>query len=272
MSETNGVPTSAAPADAPEAPEAVAARLTGRVPTPRERAEAAFYGGLRPVLLAARDDAVLSQSDLAQRLEMGQSEVSRLETSVGPRTRLGRIRDYLAGCGARLAVVVSTATGRTFTIAEAEGDLAAASREPVGASMAPAAGSCWFDQEEGAQGFVVGRLAARAGTNVPGANVPGANVLGTNIQGHVPGGSASVREDTLIEHILALDEAMAVVGLPPDRATRVRHAFLTRLRPGRPAWPSMSPPAPGQRWPGDATATEPGQGAAEQDPYPLQRG
>ena len=92
--------------------EDVVRRLIGREPTAEELQAAAAYGDLRWALRAAREDAGLSQTEIAARMALGQSEVSRLESSVGPITRLGRIRNYLAACGADMRVVVTTASGR----------------------------------------------------------------------------------------------------------------------------------------------------------------
>ena len=86
--------------------------LIGRDATEEERQTAATYGDLRWALRVAREDAGLSQTEIAARMAIAQSEVSRLETSVGPVTRLGRLRDYLAACGARMQVVVTTRAGR----------------------------------------------------------------------------------------------------------------------------------------------------------------
>lgn len=106
--------TQAAPVEQadPHGPDATVRRLIGRPLTAAEQRESAAYDALRAALRGARDDAALSQAELARRLELGQSEVSRLETAVGPGTRLGRIRRYLAVCGAELFLTVRTAAGR----------------------------------------------------------------------------------------------------------------------------------------------------------------
>lgn len=106
--------------------ESVVGQLIGRAPTAAETQAAAAYGDLRWALRAAREDAGLSQTEVAGRMELGQSEVSRLESSVGPITRLGRIRNYLAACGATMEVVVTTAAGREL-------------RSPAAAAVAMAA-------------------------------------------------------------------------------------------------------------------------------------
>lgn len=107
-------------------------RLIGRDPTPEERNTAAAYGDLRWALRAAREDAGLSQTEIAAGMELAQSEVSRLETSIGPATRIGRIRDYLAACRARMRVVVTTAAGREFhSPAIEQGHMTAAMRDAL---------------------------------------------------------------------------------------------------------------------------------------------
>jgi hypothetical protein len=93
-------------------PNATAARLLGQDLTQEEIAEATAYDDLRAVLLAARDDADRSQTEIAEKMAIKQSEVSRLETTVGPGTRIGRLKKYLEACDARLSVVVHTAQGR----------------------------------------------------------------------------------------------------------------------------------------------------------------
>jgi transcriptional regulator with XRE-family HTH domain len=108
MSRTGLPPTETAPD--------TAERLIGRPLTPAERDEGEAYDALRAALRAAREDAGLAQAELARRLELGQSEVSRAETSVGPGTRLGRIRAYLAACGAHLELRVRTAKGRVIEV------------------------------------------------------------------------------------------------------------------------------------------------------------
>ena len=86
--------------------------IIGRAPTDEELEESLGYDELRRALRHARIDADESQAELARRLKVGQSEVSRLETSVGPTTQFGRIRNYLKACGAQFKVVVQTATGQ----------------------------------------------------------------------------------------------------------------------------------------------------------------
>ena len=91
--------------------EAAAARLLGRPPTNAELAEGAEQDALRTLLLQARECAGQSQSEVARRMGVRQSEVSRLETSIGPGTRLGRLRAYLAACDATLTLTLRMADG-----------------------------------------------------------------------------------------------------------------------------------------------------------------
>ena len=112
--DTTGAP---APAEAPTEPNrepSTVEAILGRPPTQAELEESSGYDELRDALRAAREDKGLSQIEIAGLMELGQSEVSRLETSVGPGTRFGRIRNYLNACGAQFEVVVRTSQGREF--------------------------------------------------------------------------------------------------------------------------------------------------------------
>lgn len=91
--------------------EAVSSIL-GRPPSEYEVEEGIWYDALRVTLRRARADDKTSQGQIAERLKVAQSEVSRLETSVAPGTSLGRVRDYLRACGARINVMIVTRTGR----------------------------------------------------------------------------------------------------------------------------------------------------------------
>jgi len=213
----------AEPADS-DSPEALARRLIGRAPTAHEMAEAAFYDSIRPVLLAARDDASLSQTDVAKRLRIGQSEVSRLETSVGPSTRLGRLQNYLAGCGAHLALVVQTASGRLLFGGDSAPVIAVVEQEsPIGSNEP------W---PSGTEGVSLLQLAGHAPV-VTGSGASGAVATDAGGYGTVATAAAAPGSDprVLIDHILALDAAMADANIPPGQVTRMRQAFLTRLRP-----------------------------------------
>lgn len=96
-------------------PASVAARLIGRTPTSAEQTAAASYDDLRAILRMAREDTPLKQKDIAQVMGIPQSEVSRLETTIGPGTRFGRLSKYLAACGAELVLNVRTAQGHQLT-------------------------------------------------------------------------------------------------------------------------------------------------------------
>lgn len=115
-----------------ERQDEVVRRLIGRDPTADERHAATAYGDLRWALRGAREDARLSQTDIAQGMALAQSEVSRLETSIGPMTRIGRMYDYLRTCRAQMQVDVMTCTDRTFRVPIAgSARLPAASRDAL---------------------------------------------------------------------------------------------------------------------------------------------
>lgn len=74
--------------------------ISGERPSDDARRELDWYDDLRDGLRMLRNAADLSQSDLAGKLGVGQSEVSRIETTLGPGTRIGRIREFAKKCGA----------------------------------------------------------------------------------------------------------------------------------------------------------------------------
>lgn len=81
--------------------------LTGSPPTDDEIADLIFYSGLQTVLRNKRKKCNLSQTELAERIGELQSEISRLERTIGPGTGLGKIRNHLKGCGATLEEVLA---------------------------------------------------------------------------------------------------------------------------------------------------------------------
>lgn len=58
-----------------------------------------WFDDLRGRLRRLRKAQNLSQAELAGRLQRPQSEISRLENSLGPGARLGNVRDYVRACG-----------------------------------------------------------------------------------------------------------------------------------------------------------------------------
>ncbi len=85
--------------------EAVEA-ITGRRPDDTTLSELKWYQAVRDRLRHVRNDADLSQQALAGKLGVQQSEVSRIENSLGPGTRLGKLRAYAAACGAQVGVAI----------------------------------------------------------------------------------------------------------------------------------------------------------------------
>lgn len=64
-----------------------------------------WFDDLRGRLRRLRKAQNLSQAELAGRLHRPQSEISRLENSLGPGSRLGNVRDYVRACGEDFNVV-----------------------------------------------------------------------------------------------------------------------------------------------------------------------
>lgn len=91
-----------------EAPEESAGRLSGRALTPGELAEVDWYDDLSLALRQMRQSAGWTQAQLAERLQVRQSEISRFENAVGPRTQLGKIRAYVDACGGDLSLILET--------------------------------------------------------------------------------------------------------------------------------------------------------------------
>ncbi len=73
--------------------------LTGAALSGHEAAEAMWYERLRRRLVGMRKSASRNQDQVAHAMDTSQSEVSRLENSLGAGTRLGTLRAYLAACG-----------------------------------------------------------------------------------------------------------------------------------------------------------------------------
>lgn len=106
---TDGRPRTAGASTPEDAVEA----LTGRRPDKSAASELDWYLAVRDSLREARNDAELNQQSLAAMLGVRQSEISRLENSLGFGTRLGKLRGYLSACGARMIMRIVTAKGRT---------------------------------------------------------------------------------------------------------------------------------------------------------------
>ncbi|MCT8972367.1 helix-turn-helix domain-containing protein [Microbaculum marinisediminis] len=80
--------------------------LTDTAMSDAEFADAFWYEHLRRRMVAARK-ANHTQADQARAMKTSQSEVSRLENSLGPGTRLGTLRSYLAACGTSLEAMLA---------------------------------------------------------------------------------------------------------------------------------------------------------------------
>lgn len=84
--------------------------LMGVEPTKEEAQELAWYEAMRKNLQSCRAASGLLQGDIAEKLGRSQSEVSRLERSLGPATGIGRIKDYVEACGGQFRCLVSNAS------------------------------------------------------------------------------------------------------------------------------------------------------------------
>ncbi len=93
--------------------------LTGSPPTNDEIDDLIFYSGLQTMLRNKRKECNLSQTELAEQIGELQSEISRLERTIGPGTGLGKIRNHLKGCGATLEEVLAEVSNeRSATLLE----------------------------------------------------------------------------------------------------------------------------------------------------------
>jgi transcriptional regulator with XRE-family HTH domain len=171
----------------------------------REIGESRWYDDLRDRLRTMRSIAGLSQAAVAERLEIGQSEVSRLETSLGPGTRLGRIRAYLATCDASLSFSIEPAA------------MPAAAPLPGGAFT----GTLWLDPATGQLTPTPVTPAQRAQSG-----------FGDPV-------------DLTTAFLLALDEAMGEAGLPAETAGQIRRTVLHRVHRHRGPGVAAGPLEPG---------------------------
>ncbi len=87
--------------------------FTGETMSAGEAADAFWYVRLRQRMIARRKAAVENQAKVASAMGTSQSEVSRLENGLGPGTRLGTLRTYLAVCGTSLEEVISSSDERS---------------------------------------------------------------------------------------------------------------------------------------------------------------
>jgi transcriptional regulator with XRE-family HTH domain len=82
--------------------------LTGEEISENEAADALWYERLRNRMVAARRRSSLSQAAVADAMGTSQSEVSRLENSLCPGTRLGTLRSYVSAFGASLETLLAS--------------------------------------------------------------------------------------------------------------------------------------------------------------------
>ena len=91
--------------------------ISGERPSDDEHRELDWYRGVRDGLRALRNAAELNQGDLADELGVRQSEVSRIETTLGPGTRIGRIREFAKKCGADTLLIFER-SGQPYGVTE----------------------------------------------------------------------------------------------------------------------------------------------------------
>jgi transcriptional regulator with XRE-family HTH domain len=188
--------------------------VTGRRPTDREIRESAWYDSLRNAVRLARQDAGSSQTDVANCLGLTQSEVSRLETSLGPGTRLGRLRDYLGACAAEIDMAITTTQGRRVAASERPDELAQKELLPEPAEeplLEPEAAPA-------VEGPAVGSF--------------GRIELGQWVRplsGRLTGAAAGNAPELLVTFLLALDDALAAVDLPRQTSAALHRKVLEGL-------------------------------------------
>lgn len=178
-------------------PDDLVEALIGRRPSDAEAREADWYQRVRAVMRMARDDSEKGQTDLAKELGVAQSEVSRLETSLGPGTRLDKLRGYLQACAARMSLSVETAKGAVHEIGAAQpADTSALEPEKIAVSDFVRGWSPW---------------------SILPVTVDNVALQGRDLQ-------------VLATALPALDAALADAGANPEQAERIRHRFLVRFR------------------------------------------
>ena len=82
--------------------------FTGKTMSADEATDAFWYIRLQQRMIARRKETVGNQAAVAAAMGTSQSEVSRLENGLGPGTRLGTLRSYLAACGTSLEEVMAS--------------------------------------------------------------------------------------------------------------------------------------------------------------------
>ncbi len=82
--------------------------FTGTTLTADDTADSLWYVRLQNRMVAHRKATVGNQVDVAARMGTSQSEVSRLENGLGPGTRLGTLRGYLAACETSLEELLAS--------------------------------------------------------------------------------------------------------------------------------------------------------------------
>lgn len=82
--------------------------FTGETMSADEAADAFWYVRLRQRMVALRKQTVGNQANVASGMGTSQSEVSRLENGLGPGTRLGTLRSYLAVCRTSLEELMAS--------------------------------------------------------------------------------------------------------------------------------------------------------------------
>ena len=82
--------------------------FTGETMSADQAADAFWYVRLRQRMIARRKEVAENQAKVASAMGTSQSEVSRLENGLGPGTRLGTLRTYLAACGTSLEDLIAS--------------------------------------------------------------------------------------------------------------------------------------------------------------------
>lgn len=186
--------------------EAVEA-ITGRRPSEEEKLELRWYEKLREILISVRKDAELTQTEVADTLGVVQSEISRLENSLGPGTRIGKLRDYLKVCQTELEAVIKSAPDKVYVAGAPNPDYESLPGIP------------FTDAVEMVQAGAVEMVQPIVDRSWRAIDV---NVEGVRLRGYdLP---------YLAEVMSALDAAMSEVDFSIDEVNRFRHSFLECYR------------------------------------------
>jgi transcriptional regulator with XRE-family HTH domain len=183
--------------------------------------EEEWFESLRRQLRALRKERGLSQTVVAERLERPQSEVSRLENSLGPGSRIGAIRDYVKACDAQSELKVSV------------------SKAAEEASFEPAVQHAAYEgRHEAAMrrlGFVghvedIGVPAevyeCRVSPWLDSHRQAGSSPIGLMLEGHMFVGVEAVLMRTVLK---ALVQVLAEAGVQPDRSGDLIRKTLTTM-------------------------------------------